>query len=59
MNKKENLLLVKQAITDAGLYVITSEDIENLGDKIAQTVLEKTGVQLEWEIIKLGKMNSE
>ena len=37
----------------------TPEDIENLGDKIAQTVLEKTGVQLEWEIIKLGKMNSE
>ena len=32
MNKKENLLLAKQTITDAGLYIITSEDIENLAN---------------------------
>lgn len=37
MNEKENLLLVKQTITDAGLYLITSEDIENLANIATNT----------------------
>ncbi|MBE6447270.1 MAG: UDP-N-acetylmuramate dehydrogenase [Alphaproteobacteria bacterium] len=36
----------------------TPEDIENLGNQIAQKVLEKTGVKLEWEIVRLGKVNT-
>ncbi|MCR5224882.1 MAG: UDP-N-acetylmuramate dehydrogenase [Alphaproteobacteria bacterium] len=39
-------------INDGGA---TAEDIEQLGEKIIKQVLEKTGVQLEWEIIRLGE----
>ena len=35
------------------------EDIENLGERIAEKVLESSGVKLEWEVIRLGeKLNS-
>ena len=33
----------------------TADDIENLGEKIVKQVLEKTGVTLEWEVIRLGE----
>ncbi len=32
----------------------TAKDIETLGQKIQQAVLEKEGIQLEWEVKKLG-----
>lgn len=32
----------------------TASDIENLGEKVRQTVKETTGVDLEWEILRLG-----
>lgn len=32
----------------------TAKDIETLGEKIRQTVLEKEGIALEWEVRKLG-----
>ena len=32
----------------------TAKDIETLGEKIRQTVFEKEGVSLEWEVKKLG-----
>ncbi len=35
----------------------TAEEIENLGEKIIKQVAEKTGVQLEWEIIRIGERN--
>ena len=31
------------------------EDIENLGEKIAEKVLESSGIKLEWEVIRLGE----
>lgn len=33
----------------------TADDVEALGEKVVQEVLRKTNVQLEWEIIKLGR----
>ncbi len=33
----------------------TAHDLETLGETVRTRVLEKTGVQLEWEIIRLGK----
>ncbi|MBR1734149.1 MAG: UDP-N-acetylmuramate dehydrogenase [Alphaproteobacteria bacterium] len=33
----------------------TANDIETLGEKIAQKVLETSGIQLEWEIVRLGR----
>jgi UDP-N-acetylmuramate dehydrogenase len=36
----------------------TSEDIENLGQMVVQKVHEKCGVQLEWEIIRLGEKDN-
>ena len=35
----------------------TAKDIEDLGEKIRKTVLEKEGVALEWEVRKLGVDN--
>jgi UDP-N-acetylmuramate dehydrogenase len=32
----------------------TAEDIENLGEKVIQKVLDSSGIHLEWEIIRLG-----
>ena len=32
----------------------TADDIENLGEKIMQKVYEHSGIQLEWEVIRLG-----
>lgn len=32
----------------------TADDIENLGEQVIQKVFEKTGIKLEWEIIRLG-----
>lgn len=33
----------------------TPEDVENLGEEVRRLVFEKTGVELEWEIIRLGE----
>ena len=33
----------------------TADDIEDLGELVIEKVLEKTGVKLEWEIIRLGE----
>ena len=33
----------------------TADDIETLGEKIVKQVFEKTGVTLEWEVIRLGE----
>lgn len=33
----------------------SSEDLEQLGDEVIQRVKEKTGVDLEWEIIRIGR----
>ena len=35
----------------------TAKDIEDLGEQIRKTVLEKEGVSLEWEVRKLGVDN--
>ena len=35
----------------------TAEDIEILGEQVAKKVFDKTGVKLEWEVIKLGNSN--
>src|SRR5690606_11185965 len=32
----------------------TAEDLENLGEEVRRRVKEKTGIQLEWEIKRLG-----
>lgn len=32
----------------------TAEDVENLGEKIREKVLETTGTKLEWEVIRIG-----
>ena len=37
----------------------TASDVEILGEKIVQEVLRKTNVQLEWEIIKLGRKGND
>ncbi len=37
----------------------TSEDIENLGNKIIRAVLDKTGVRLDWEVIRLGESKNQ
>lgn len=36
----------------------SSEDLEKLGDEVIQRVKEKTGVDLEWEIIRIGLKKS-
>ncbi len=33
----------------------TADDVENLGEKVIHEVFEKTNVQLDWEIVKLGR----
>jgi UDP-N-acetylmuramate dehydrogenase len=33
----------------------TATDLENLGEEVRRRVLEKTGVELEWEIKRIGK----
>ena len=33
----------------------TASDIEGLGEEVRRRVLEKTGVQLEWEIRRIGE----
>jgi UDP-N-acetylmuramate dehydrogenase len=33
----------------------TGADIENLGEEVRRRVKENSGVQLEWEIVRLGK----
>lgn len=33
----------------------TADDIENLGELVIEKVFEKTGIKLEWEVIRLGK----
>ena len=33
----------------------SAEDIENLGDQVAQKVYESSGVELEWEVVRLGE----
>lgn len=33
----------------------TADDIENLGEKVVEQVLQKTGIKLEWEVIRLGQ----
>ncbi len=35
----------------------TAEDVEILGEQVVQKVFDKTGVKLEWEVIKLGNSN--
>ena len=37
----------------------TADDVESLGEKIVQEVLRKTNVQLEWEIVKLGRKDND
>jgi UDP-N-acetylmuramate dehydrogenase len=37
----------------------TANDVEDLGERVAQEVLQKTGVQLEWEIVKLGRKGND
>ena len=36
----------------------TASDVEMLGEKVVQEVLSKTNVQLEWEIIRLGRKDN-
>jgi UDP-N-acetylmuramate dehydrogenase len=36
------------------LEACSSKDLETLGETVRSTVLEKTGISLEWEIIRLG-----
>jgi UDP-N-acetylmuramate dehydrogenase len=37
----------------------TSEDIESLGEEVRARVLKDTGVQLQWEIRRLGRKKAE
>ena len=37
----------------------TANDIESLGNIVMQKVYDKSGVKLEWEIIKIGFTNKE
>lgn len=39
-------------VNDSGA---TSEDIENLGEKIREKVFTETGIKLEWEVVRIGK----
>ncbi len=34
----------------------TSQDLENLGEEVKKKVLDKTGIQLQWEIKRVGKI---
>lgn len=36
----------------------TGADIENLGEEVRRRVKEKSGIQLEWEIVRLGSKDS-
>lgn len=36
----------------------TASDVEKLGEKVAQEVFDKTHVQLEWEIVRLGRKDN-
>jgi len=36
----------------------TGADIENLGEEVRRRVKEKSGIQLEWEIVRLGAKDS-
>ena len=37
----------------------TADDVENLGEKVIHEVFEKTNVQLDWEIVKLGRRGND
>ncbi len=37
----------------------TADDVENLGEKVIREVFEKTNVQLDWEIVKLGRRGND
>lgn len=37
----------------------TANDVEDLGEKVIREVFEKTNVQLDWEIVKLGRRGND
>ena len=40
---------------NAILNSLTPDDIENLGEQVIQKVKQNSGIELEWEIIRLGE----
>ena len=53
---KTNLLEAISLLTSGkGLRGATAADIEGLGEAVRADVLQKTGVQLDWEIKRIGR----